>query len=73
MSHLIQAAVVEAFGKPSSARDGFEPSVGSGLEVVDSETRGVCRTARGDAPVKPVPPSIPDQRHIGIVDFGAAA
>ena len=71
MTRMMQAAVVEAFGKPLTLREWPVPSAGPGQILVKTEACGVCHTdlhaARGDWPVKPVPPFIPGHEGIGIV------
>jgi propanol-preferring alcohol dehydrogenase len=71
MPDLMQAAVVEAFGKPLVLREQSVPVPGPGQILVRTEACGVCHTdihaARGDWPVKPVPPFIPGHEGIGIV------
>ena len=71
MPDLMQAAVVEAFGKPLVLREQGVPVPGPGQILVRTEACGVCHTdlhaARGDWPVKPVPPFIPGHEGIGIV------
>lgn len=67
----MMAAVVEAFGQPLVLRECETPSAGPGQILVKTEACGVCHTdlhaARGDWPVKPVPPFIPGHEGIGIV------
>jgi propanol-preferring alcohol dehydrogenase len=67
----MQAAVVEAFGKPLVLREWDIPTVGPGQIVVKTEACGVCHTdlhaANGDWPLKPKPPFIPGHEAIGIV------
>ena len=71
MSSKMQAAVVEAFGKPLVLREWDRPSPGPGQIVVKTEACGVCHTdlhaALGDWPVKPTPPFIPGHEGIGLV------
>ena len=71
MPDLMQAAVVEAFGEPLVLREQSVPVPGPGQILVRTEACGVCHTdlhaARGDWPVKPVPPFIPGHEGIGIV------
>jgi propanol-preferring alcohol dehydrogenase len=71
MPDLMQAAVVEAFGEPLVLRERSVPTPGPGQILVKTEACGVCHTdlhaARGDWPVKPVPPFIPGHEGIGIV------
>jgi propanol-preferring alcohol dehydrogenase len=68
---MMQAAVVEAFGKPLVLREWEKPSAGPGQIVVKTEACGVCHTdlhaANGDWPLKPTPPFIPGHEAIGIV------
>jgi len=71
MKGKMQAAVVEAFGKPLVLRDCDIPTPGPGQILVKTEACGVCHTdlhaARGDWPLKPTPPFIPGHEGIGIV------
>ena len=74
MSSLVttmQAATVEAFGKPLVVREWPVTPPGRGQILVKTEACGVCHTdlhaAHGDWPVKPVPPFIPGHEGIGIV------
>ena len=71
MSKKMQAAVVEAFGKPLVLREWGLPSPGPGQIVVKTEACGVCHTdlhaARGDWPIKPTPPFVPGHEGIGLV------
>jgi propanol-preferring alcohol dehydrogenase len=68
---MMQAAVVEAFGKPLVLREWERPTAGPGQIVVKTEACGVCHTdlhaADGDWPLKPRPPFIPGHEAIGIV------
>jgi propanol-preferring alcohol dehydrogenase len=68
---MMQAAVVEAFGKPLVLREWERPSAGAGQIVVKTEACGVCHTdlhaADGDWPLKPKPPFIPGHEAIGVV------
>ena len=67
----MQAAVVEAFGKPLSLQEWLVPSPGPGQILVKTEACGVCHTdlhaARGDWPVRPALPFIPGHEGIGLV------
>ena len=67
----MQAAVVEAFGKPLSLQEWVVPVPGPGQILVKTETCGVCHTdlhaAQGDWPVKPPLPFIPGHEGIGLV------
>jgi len=71
MKGKMQAAVVEAFGKPLVLRDCDIPTPGPGQILVKTEACGVCHTdlhaARGDWPLKLTPPFIPGHEGIGIV------
>lgn len=71
MPTTMQAAVVEAFGKPLVLQEWPIPSPGPGQILVKTEACGVCHTdlhaARGDWPIKPVPPFIPGHEGIGLV------
>ena len=76
MSPSMQAAVVEAFGKPLALREMAVPAVGPGQILVKTEACGVCHTdlhaAGGDWPVKPPLPFIPGHEGIGrVVALGA--
>jgi propanol-preferring alcohol dehydrogenase len=68
---LMQAAVVEQFGKPLALREWEVPTPAAGQIVVKTEACGVCHTdlhaANGDWPLKPKPPFIPGHEAIGIV------
>jgi propanol-preferring alcohol dehydrogenase len=68
---MMQAAVVEEFGKPLVLREWDVPTAGPGQIVVKTEACGVCHTdlhaANGDWPLKPTPPFIPGHEAIGIV------
>ncbi len=71
MATKMQAAVVEAFGAPLVLRELDVPTPGPGQILVKTEACGVCHTdlhaARGDWPVKPVPPFTPGHEGIGMV------
>ena len=71
MKGKMQAAVVEAFGKPLVLRQMDIPEPGPGQILIKTEACGVCHTdlhaARGDWPVKPSPPFIPGHEGIGVV------
>jgi propanol-preferring alcohol dehydrogenase len=68
---VMQAAVVEQFGKPLVLREWKVPIAGPGQILVKTEACGVCHTdihaANGDWPIKPTPPFIPGHEAIGIV------
>ena len=71
MNRKMQAAVVEAFGKPLVLRELDVPAPGPGQILVRTEACGVCHTdlhaANGDWPVKPPLPFTPGHEGIGIV------
>jgi propanol-preferring alcohol dehydrogenase len=73
---MMQAAVVQAFGKPLDLREVARPKAGRGQIVVKTEACGVCHTdlhaAAGDWPLKPNLPFIPGHEAIGrVVEVGA--
>jgi propanol-preferring alcohol dehydrogenase len=71
MAGKMQAAVVEAFGKPLVLKEVDIPSPGPGQILVKTEACGVCHTdlhaAAGDWPLKPKLPFIPGHEAIGRV------
>jgi propanol-preferring alcohol dehydrogenase len=71
MAGTMQAAVVEAFGKPLVIKDLPIPMPGPGQILVKTEACGVCHTdlhaANGDWPLKPTLPFTPGHEAIGIV------
>ena len=71
MAGLMQAAIVEQFGKPLVLREISVPTPGPGQILVKTEACGVCHTdlhaAKGDWPLKPKPPFIPGHEAIGRV------
>ena len=71
MSHKMQAAVVEQFGKPLVLREFDIPTAGPGQIIVKTEACGVCHTdlhaASGDFPIKASLPFIPGHEAIGRV------
>jgi propanol-preferring alcohol dehydrogenase len=71
MSGTMQAAVVEAFGKPLVIKTLPIPSPAPGQILVKTEACGVCHTdlhaADGDWPAKPALPFIPGHEAIGVV------
>ncbi|MFN3273229.1 MAG: zinc-dependent alcohol dehydrogenase [Paracoccus sp. (in: a-proteobacteria)] len=76
MTQMMHAAFVTGFGQPLELRETAIPTPGPGQIVVKTEACGVCHTdlhaARGDWPVKPVPPFIPGHEGIGrVVALGA--
>jgi propanol-preferring alcohol dehydrogenase len=76
MAHMMQAAVVEAFGKPLVLKEVDIPTPGAGQILVKTEACGVCHTdvhaAAGDWPLKPSLPFIPGHEAIGrVVALGA--
>ncbi len=68
---MMQAAVVEQFGKALTLREWDIPSPEAGQILVKTEACGVCHTdlhaAGGDWPVKPHLPFIPGHEAIGLV------
>ena len=68
----MKAAVVHEFGRPLVIDDVAKPVPGPGQVLVKIETSGLCHTdihaARGDWPVKPVPPFIPGHEGVGLVE-----
>ncbi len=76
MANHMQAAFVEAFGKPLVLQDVPIPVPGPGQILVKTEACGVCHTdvhaAAGDWPLKPTLPFIPGHEAIGrVVALGA--
>jgi propanol-preferring alcohol dehydrogenase len=71
MAGTMQAAVVEAFGKPLVLKEVPIPTPGAGQILVKTEACGVCHTdmhaAAGDWPLKPALPFIPGHEAIGLV------
>jgi len=71
MKTKMQAAFVEAFGKPLVLKEVDIPTPGTGQVLVKTEACGVCHTdlhaANGDWPLKPTLPFIPGHEGIGIV------
>jgi alcohol dehydrogenase, propanol-preferring len=71
MHTTMQAAQVEAFGKPLQLREHIIPTPGPGQILVQTEACGVCHTdlhaASGDWPLKPSLPFTPGHEGIGIV------
>jgi propanol-preferring alcohol dehydrogenase len=71
MAKTMQAAVVEAFGKPLVLKEVDIPTPRAGQILVKTEACGVCHTdihaADGDWPLKPKPPFIPGHEAIGLV------
>jgi len=71
MSSMMNAAVVEEFGKPLVLREWDIPTPAAGQIVVKTEACGVCHTdihaANGDWPLKPKLPFIPGHEAIGLV------
>ena len=67
----MQAAQVEAFGRPLQLRELAVPVPGPGQILVKTEACGVCHTdlhaAQGNWPVKPALPFTPGHEGIGIV------
>lgn len=76
MTRQMLAAFVTGFGDPLDLRQVQVPTPGPGQILVRTEACGVCHTdlhaARGDWPVKPVPPFVPGHEGIGrVVALGA--
>jgi propanol-preferring alcohol dehydrogenase len=71
VTRKMQAAVVEALGKPLVLRELDVPTPGPGQVLIKTEACGVCHTdlhaARGDWPVKPTLPFSPGHEGIGRV------
>lgn len=71
MTVKMQAAVVEAFGKPLVFKEVDIPAPGPGQILVKTEACGVCHTdlhaVNGDWPLKPNLPFIPGHEGVGIV------
>src|SRR3984957_3320845 len=71
MTHKMQAAVVEQFGKPLELREWELPSPAAGQILIKTEACGVCHTdlhaMHGDWPVKPRLPFTPGHEGIGLV------
>jgi alcohol dehydrogenase, propanol-preferring len=72
MKSTMKAAVVPELGAKLEIRDLPVPEPGPGQVLVKMVTSGICHTdihaARGDWPVKPVPPFVPGHEGIGIVE-----
>jgi propanol-preferring alcohol dehydrogenase len=68
----MKAAVVTDFRSPLQIQDLPVPAPGPGEVLVRIETSGLCHTdihaARGDWPVRPVPPFIPGHEGIGRIE-----
>ena len=68
----MRAAVVTSFDQPLEIIDVPVPEPGPGQILVRIEASGLCHTdihaARGDWPVKPIPPFIPGHEGVGIID-----
>ncbi|MDO9709014.1 alcohol dehydrogenase AdhP [Paracraurococcus lichenis] len=78
MPRTMRAAVVPALGAPLEIREVPVPQPGPGQVLVKVAASGVCHTdlhaARGDWPVRPVPPFIPGHEGVGtVVALGAGA
>ena len=76
MTQKMQAAVVEAFGKPLKLMELDVPVAGPGQILVKTEACGVCHTdlhaRNGDWPAKPTLPFTPGHEGIGrVVALGA--
>jgi propanol-preferring alcohol dehydrogenase len=68
----MRAAVVKDFTQPLEITQVPTPEPGPGEVLVRIEASGLCHTdihaARGDWPVKPVPPFIPGHEGVGIIE-----
>ncbi|MYV44126.1 zinc-dependent alcohol dehydrogenase [Streptomyces sp. SID2888] len=68
----MRAAVVRAFGQPLVIEERPDPRPGPGQVRIRLEASGLCHTdihaARGDWPVRPVPPFVPGHECVGIVE-----
>ena len=68
----MRAAVVKDFTQPLEITEVPTPEPGPGEVLVRVEASGLCHTdihaARGDWPVKPIPPFIPGHEGVGIVE-----
>jgi len=68
----MRAAVVKDFTQPLEITQVPTPEPGAGEVLVHIEASGLCHTdihaARGEWPVKPVPPFIPGHEGVGIVE-----
>lgn len=68
----MRAAVVTAFERPLEIQERPVPEPGPGQILVRIEASGLCHTdihaARGEWPVKPVPPFVPGHEGVGIVE-----
>ncbi len=71
MHATMRAAVVRSFGQPLTIEKMPVPRPGPGEVLVKVEASGVCHTdlhaSRGDWPVKPALPFIPDHEGVGTV------
>jgi alcohol dehydrogenase, propanol-preferring len=69
----MRAAVVRDFHQPLAVEDRPIPEPGAEQVLVRIETCGLCHTdihaARGDWPVKPLPPFVPGHEGVGIVEY----
>lgn len=68
----MRAAVVTGFDRPLELIEIPTPEPGEGQVLVRIEASGLCHTdihaARGDWPVKPVPPFVPGHEGVGIIE-----
>jgi propanol-preferring alcohol dehydrogenase len=68
----MKAAVVTELGAPLQILDIPLPRPGPGQVLVRMDTTGLCHTdihaARGDWPVKPVPPFVPGHEGVGVIE-----
>ena len=68
----MKAAIVHSFDQPLALEDVPIPTAGAEQVLVRIEACGLCHTdihaARGEWPVKPVPPFIPGHEGVGIIE-----
>ncbi|WP_431947742.1 alcohol dehydrogenase AdhP [Micromonospora marina] len=68
----MRASVVTAFDRPMEITERPVPEAGPGEILVRVEASGLCHTdihaARGEWPVKPVPPFVPGHEGVGLVE-----
>jgi propanol-preferring alcohol dehydrogenase len=68
----MRAAVVKDFTQPLEITQLATPEPGPGEVLVHIEASGLCHTdihaARGDWPIKPVPPFVPGHEGVGIIE-----
>ncbi|AGW41091.1 alcohol dehydrogenase [Leifsonia xyli subsp. cynodontis DSM 46306] len=68
----MKAAVVTSFTAPLEIQQRDIPEPGTGEVLIRLETCGLCHTdihaARGDWPVKPLPPFVPGHEGVGVIE-----